>query len=331
MMTTATPASSRPPDYSVIVPVYYNEGSLQNTAERIFADVFARLPNKKGEVLFVDDGSGDGSLEELERIFKAHPDNVRIIKLSRNFGQVNAWWCGLENTPGPAVVVSADGQDPIDLIPQMLAEHFDNGAEVVIAERASRNESLWRRLTSAWVYGAIRRLGNAAMPSGGFDFFLLGPKAKRALLSEWQPYTFFQVRVLELGFRRTMIPYHRLARRVGVSRWTFSRKLTYMIDGVLGHSYRPIRAMSLVGMAFSGLSFLLALFFFVAYFFNPTVIRGWTPIILLILFIGGVQMMMIGVLGEYLWRVLAQTRNTPPYFIEKTYDASSMSEVQEHA
>ena len=242
---------------------------------------------------------------------------VKGINLSRNFGQVNAWWCGLENTPGSVVVVSADGQDPIDLIPTMLKRHFDNGVEVVVATRESREDGGWRRLTSALVYNCIRKFGSADMPSGGFDFFLLGAKAKRALLSRWPPNTFFQVRVLELGFRREMIPYHREARKAGVSRWTFSRKLTYMMDGVLGHSYVPIRFMSLMGICFSALSFVMALFFFVAYFFNPNVVRGWTPIVLLVLFVGGVQMLMVGLLGEYLWRVLAQTRGSPPYVVDE--------------
>lgn len=307
-------------DYSIVVPVYFNEGSLEYTARRVFDEVFARVEGKRGELVFVDDGSGDGSLAELLKIREGRPEDVRVFKLSRNFGQVSAWWCGLERTSGPVVVISADGQDPIELIPEMLRRHFEGGVEIVIATRESREESAWRRLTSSLVYNAIRRLGHADMPPGGFDFFLLGRKAKRALLTTWQPNTFFQVRVLELGFRREMIPYHRAERKAGVSRWTLSKKLTYMIDGVLGHSYRPIRAMSLLGLAFSALSFALAVFFFVAYFFNENVVRGWTPIMLLVLFIGGLQMMMVGVLGEYLWRVLAQTRNAPPYVVEDAFE-----------
>lgn len=306
-------------DYSIVIPVYFNQGSLKSTAERIFSEVFDAYPTKRGEIVFVDDGSGDGSLAELEEIFREYPDRVRILKLSRNFGQVNAWWCGLKSTPGPVVVISADGQDPAGLIPTMLRAHFDDGVEVAIATRQTREESFWRRFTSSVVYNAIRKLGHRDMPPGGFDFFMLGARAKNALVSSWQPNTFFQVRVLELGFPRLMIPYHREERVVGKSRWTFSKKLTYMIDGVLGHSYLPIRAMSLIGLFTALVSFLLGLFFFVAYFFNPHVIRGWTPLILIVLFIGGVQMLLIGILGEYLWRVLAQTRGNPPYIVEKEY------------
>lgn len=313
-------SSASVPDYSIVVPVYFNEGSLEYTANRIFGEVFAKYPERVGEIVFVDDGSGDGSFEKLMSIHREHPECVRVIRLSRNFGQVNAWWCGLEHTPGPVVVVSADGQDPIDLIPTMLKRHFEGGVEVVIATRESREESAWRRMTSSLVYNCIRKFGNADMPSGGFDFFLLGDRAKRVLLSRWQPNTFFQVRVLDLGFRREMIPYCREGRKAGVSRWTFAKKFTYMLDGVLGHSYFPIRFMTVLGLLFSAFSFFLALFFFVAYFFNENVVRGWTPIILLILFVGGVQMMMTGIIGEYLWRVLAQARNAPPYIVDEICD-----------
>lgn len=306
-------------DYSIVIPVYFNEGSLRYTAERIFTTVFEKEKELRGEIVFVDDGSGDNSLNECKALLSDYPSQIRIIKLSRNFGQVNAIWCGLEHTAGACVVVSADGQDPIEMIPQMLARHFRGGTEIVIATRSSRSENAWRRLTSAIVYGAIRRLGNKDMPIGGFDFLLLGARAKRALLSEWQPNTFFQVRVLELGFSRELLPYHRDNRKAGVSRWTFGKKLTYMIDGVLGHSYFPIRFITISGFVCSGLSFWAAIFFFVAYFFNKSVIRGWTPIILILLFVGGLQMVMMGTLGEYLWRVLAQVRHAPPYIIENEY------------
>lgn len=303
-------------DYSIVVPVYFNEGSLQYTASRVVSEVFEKIPDKVGEIVFVDDGSRDGSYSELCTVKSKYGEAIRIIKLSRNFGQVNAIWCGLDHVAGPAVIISADGQDPIDLIPEMLMRHFEKGVEVVIATRESRDEGRWRKWTSSLVYNAIRKLGHRDMPNGGFDFLLLGDRARKALVSTWQPNTFFQVRVLELGFSREFIPYHREERKAGVSKWTFSKKLTYMIDGVLGHSYLPIRFMSILGMLFSSLSFVMAVFFFVAYFIDDNVIRGWTPIVLLVLFIGGLQMLMIGVLGEYLWRVLAQSRNNKPYIIE---------------
>lgn len=312
-------------DYSVVVPVYYNDTTLEYTEDRIRRLVFEKVP-WKGEIVFVDDGSGDRSFEVLCKLQKRHPEDIRVFKLSRNFGQDNALWCGMEHCSNAIIQLSADGQDPIDLIPEMLDRHFNQGKEIVIAKRESRDETPYRRWTSAIVYWFIKKLGHDDMPVGGFDFLLLGDRARREHVRIWQPNTFTQVRILELGYPRAWIPYHREDRKGGVSKWTFAKKFTLMIDAVLGHSYLPIRAMSVIGFAFSAMSFLLGAYFFISYFVEGSEIRGWTPIVLLILFIGGLQMSMIGVLGEYLWRVLAQSRNDVPYIVEKTID-----ETESHA
>lgn len=308
-------------EYSIVIPVYYNETTLEFTEDSIRKNVLEKTP-WRGEIVFVDDGSGDGSYEVLKRIHAKHPDDIRVFKLSRNFGQTNAVWCGMQHSSGAIVSISADGQDPADLIPNMLAKYFDEGCEVVLARRQGRDESWWRKITSALVYWCIKKLGHRDMPVGGFDFYVLGKKAKGKLLKVWQPHTFFQVRLLELGFSRAWLSYKREARKGGVSKWTFAKKFTYMIDGVLGHSYIPIRAMSVMGVICAGLSFLLGLYFFVAYLIQGGhAIKGWTPIVLLVLFLGGMQMLMIGVIGEYLWRVLAQVRNNPPYIIEERLES----------
>ena len=310
-------------EYSIVVPVYFNEGSLRAIEIDLRQQVLDVMQGYKGEIVFVDDGSRDRSYEILQEIQRAHPTDVRVFKLSRNFGQVNALWCGFENTPSAVITISADGQDTAAVIPEMLRKHFDEGCEVVIARRDSREETVFRRWTSTAVYWLIRRLSNSDMPVGGFDFVLLGKKAKESLIKVYQPHTFIQARILELGFKRAWIGYHRRDRLHGISRWSFARKFTYMLDGVLGHSFLPIRMMSVIGALFSLASFLCAAFFLISYLLHGHKLQGWTPIILSILFVGGVQMMMIGVIGEYLWRVLAQVRQTPPYIIDEVRDGVS--------
>ena len=304
-------------DYSIVIPVYFNEGSLEAVEAELRTKVLEGVPQYKGELVFVDDGSGDRSFEILRKVHDKHPLDVRVLRLSRNFGQNNALWCGFEHSPSAVVMLSADGQDPVELIPEMLRKHFLDGYEVVIAKRESREETIFRRLTSKCVYWLMRHLSNREMPAGGFDFVLLGRKAKEALIKTYQPHTFIQVRMLDLGFKRAWLGYHRRDRIHGKSKWTLAKKFTYMLDGVLGHSYLPIRMMSVVGALFSLASFLCAMFFLVSYLVHGHALQGWTPIILSILFVGGVQMMMIGVLGEYLWRVLAQVRCAPPYIVEE--------------
>jgi len=304
-------------DYSIVIPVYFNEDTLEYTERRVREEVFARYPSKKGEIVFVDDGSKDGSFDVLKKIHAKADGDVRVFRLSRNFGQFNATWCGLCQTGGPCVIMAADGQDSIEDVPVMLKKHFEDGVELVIGTREERHESFFKRSSANLVYSTIRKFGNKDMPEGGFDFFLIGKKAKDSLLTTYQPNTFFSVRVLDQGFSREFIPCRREERKgASKSRWTFSKKMTYMIDGVLGHSYVPIRAMSVIGFAFAALSFVASIVFFVAHFFDPHIVPGWTTLALLILFIGGIQMLMVGVLGEYLWRVLAQVRNSPPYIIE---------------
>lgn len=304
-------------DYSIVIPVYYNDTTLVYTEEQIRTKVLEKVP-WKGEIIFVDDGSNDESFNILKHLYSKHPEDIRVYKLSKNFGQRNAIWCGSTHSPGAVIAISADGQDPVELIPQMLEKHFNDGYEIVLAKREGRDESLWRKMTSAAVYWCIKRFGNQEMPVGGFDFRLLGKKANAELLRKWQPYTFSQIRILDLGFKRTWLSYKREARKGGVSKWTFSKKFTYMIDGLLGHSYLPIRAISIFGAICALLSFFLGAWFLVSYFVHGGhAIKGWTPIVLLVLFLGGTQMLMIGMLGEYLWRVLAQVRDNPPYIIEE--------------
>jgi len=307
-------------DFSVIIPVYFNEGSLAYVENELRAKVLTRTDGLKGEIIFVDDGSLDGSFDKLRSLKAKHPTDIRVYKLSRNFGQVNAIWCGFNNSHGASIFMSADGQEPVEVVNQMLDAHFNRGKEVVIARRESRDESAWRKMTSAIVYWLMKKLSNKDMPTGGFDFCLLGNKARTALISNWQPHTFMQARVLNLGFTREWIGYHREARKADRSRWTFGKKLTYMLDGVLGHSYVPIRLISIMGIIFSATSFLLAGYFLISYLIFGAPVRGLTPIMLLILFTGGVQMIMIGMVGEYLWRVLAQTRQDVPYIIEESLE-----------
>jgi len=305
-------------DYSIVIPVYYNEDTLEYTEGRIRKEIFAAYPSKRGEIVFVDDGSKDHSFEVLKKIQARSGGDVRVFKLSRNFGQFNATWCGLCQTDGTCVIMAADGQDSIEDVPLMLKKHFEDKVELVIGTRAERKESFFKSWSANLVYAMIRRFGNKDMPAGGFDFFLIGKKAKDSLLCNYQPNTFFSVRILNQGFSREFVPCRREERKGKTkSRWTFSKKMTYMIDGVLGHSYAPIRMMSVAGIVLAGLSFLSALFFFIWHFFDGHIVSGFTTIILVLLFIGGVQILMLGILGEYLWRVLAQARNDPPFIIEE--------------
>ena len=315
--------SSERPDYSIIIPVYFNEGCLVATMQSLSDDVILRNPEYACEIIFVDDGSGDGSLDELLAIQKSYPGIVTVIKLTRNFGQANAILAGYSKAKGKCVVtMSADGQDSASLINDMLHAFFKEGNEIVICTRAGRDESYYRVLTSKIFYTLIKKMTFPSMPKGGFDFFLMGERALHVFLRNTDAHPFFQGQILWMGFKTKFIEYHRRERFAGKSRWTFAKKLTYLIDGVLAFSYTPLRICSLAGMLLAVIGFMYALLVFISrlFFGNPVV--GWAPLMIVILLIGGFQLLMLGIVGEYIWRTLAQVRNRDPFIIDSVYDSN---------
>lgn len=315
-----TTTSVKPVDYSIVIPVYFNEGALTATLESIRREVIACNPELHGEVIFVDDGSGDGSFDELMQLRDQDPETIRVVKLSRNFGQVNAIMAGLSLARGKcAVTLSADGQDPAALINRMLRSYFDEGVEIVMCTRQGRDESWYRVLTSRVFYALMRRLSFPDMPSGGFDFVLLGQRALAVLLSNPEAHPFFQGQILWMGFRTKSIGYRRLERRVGKSRWTFGKKLTYLIDGTVSYSFLPIRLASGVGILVALLGFLYAAIVFISKIVWGNPVQGWAPLMMVLLVMGGFQMLMLGLIGEYLWRTLNEARRRPRYVIEAVF------------
>jgi glycosyltransferase involved in cell wall biosynthesis len=314
---TETLPSACAVDLSVVIPVYFNEGSLRSTFEKLRDEVFSQKPALRAEVVFVDDGSGDGSFEELQRLRQDFPDTIRVIKLTRNFGQVSALLAGFRKARGKCIVaMSADGQDPVGLINQMLAAHLSEGYEIVVCTREGRDESAYRVLTSRLFYSMMRKLSFANMPAGGFDFVLLGRRALDALLRNREAHPFLQGQILWTGFRTKFIGYRRKEREVGASRWTFGKKLTYLIDGVLSYSFVPIRLMSIAGSVIALLGFIWASIIVLNRYLWGNPIPGWSALMFVVLVLAGIQLLMLGIIGEYLWRTLAQVRNREPYVID---------------
>ncbi|MBN1269863.1 MAG: glycosyltransferase family 2 protein [Kiritimatiellae bacterium] len=307
-------------DFSIVIPVYFNEGLLKNTMAELKEQVLARNPALKAEVTFVDDGSGDGSLKELLEVRAADPQLVRVIKLTRNFGQVNALRAGFAHARGRcAVAMSADGQDPASLINDMLKAHFDEGCEVVVCTREGRDESVYRIVTSRVFYALMRRLAFPGMPAGGFDYLLLGRRALDTLLRMSEAHPFLQGQVLWMGYKTRFLEYQRRQRAVGASRWSFGRKLTYLLDGVLNYSFLPIRLVSFTGLVIALLGFAYAVLVFALKLLYDHPVKGWTPLMIVILLLGGFQMLTLGVFGEYMWRILAQVQRREPYVVDAVY------------
>jgi dolichol-phosphate mannosyltransferase len=307
---------------SIVIPVYFNEENIPVTW-RALRDTVERLPEGHDwEVIFVDDGSGDGSYEALLRVHESEPERVRIVKLTRNFGQVAAILAGLHTARGDCcIAMSADLQDPPELILRMVERWNRGERKIVLATRTLRDDGLLAGWTSRAFYRLMNRYAIPNMPEGGFDFFLVDRRVVD-LMNQWEEKnTFIQGQILWTGFAPDLIGYTRRKRELGRSRWTLARKIKYFLDGFVTYTVAPIRLITLIGLVVSLLSFGYALLIFVLRIFYQIPITGWAPIMITILMLGGVQLVMLGIIGEYLWRGYHETRKQPNFVIENVVGA----------
>lgn len=299
---------------SYVLPVYNNEGSIKRSCQGISELFSGPLSGLDYEIILVNDGSRDGSFAEMREV-AALDSHVRTINFSRNFGQLAAILAGYEHASGDAIInMSADLQDPVELTVEMVAA-WKAGSDVVIGYREGREDSAGARLFSMLTYAAVRA-SNANIPTGGFDFVLMSRRALEIFLSLKGRHRFYQGDVVWAGLPTTFLPYVRRKRAVGKSQYTFSKKLKLFYDFVLDGSYLPIRAMSACGAIVALLGVLYAGIIAIAWMFGDTPFAGWAPIMVAILVIGGVIMLMLGVVGEYLWRILDEIKAKPMYIIK---------------
>ena len=261
---------------SAVVPVYFNAGSLAQTFNALSQVLQDHPAVASFECIFVDDGSGDTSLQELLALYRAHPEQVKVIELVRNFGQVSALQAGTRVADGDLILnMSADMQDPPELVSRMLDIHLKDNADIVVGTRATRDESGWRAATSAVFYWMMRKLNFANMPKGGFDFLLFTKRVRDAILSHHEANPFWQGQLLWSGYPIRFLPYHRRARDIGESRWTFGKKLKYLIDGVMAYSYFPLRVMAAAGLFIFLAGLMYSVWIVIAYARGDSPFKGW--------------------------------------------------------
>ena len=267
------------------------------------------------EIILVNDGSDDGSWEEIQDISQHNP-RIKALSFSRNFGQVPAIIAGAQHCSGDAaVIMSADLQDPVSLITEMISAWKAN-SQIVVCHRMDREDSVIANATSAMFY-RFMKIANPKMPKGGFDFVLLDRASIDVFASIDERNRFFQGDILWMGFNVRFIPYKRIKRTIGKSQWSFGKKLKYFIDGALNTSYIPIRFMSVVGIVTAMIGFFYALIVGYARFIDKVPFKGYAPIVILILIIGGLLMIMLGIIGEYIWRIYDETRKRPLFIVKE--------------
>lgn len=300
---------------SVCFAVYQNQGALTQLYKEITHELTTHFPGDTYELLFVNDGSKDESLQELIELNKTDK-HVKIISFSRNFGQMAAILAGWENATGDVIInMAADLQDPPKQVTAMLHE-WKAGSEIVISYRQSHGTSGTKKVTSRLFYKMM--LPN--VPPGGFDFALIDRKPMNAINSLTEKNRFYQYDILWAGFKVKFIPYDKLERQIGKSQYNFIKRFRNFYSAFLNVSYFPLRLLTAIGgiVAFSG--FLYALNIVYTYFVHKTPFNGWAPIMIVTLIIGGLIMLMLGVLGEYIWRILDEVKRRPNYIIDKKWD-----------
>jgi dolichol-phosphate mannosyltransferase len=301
---------------SLCYAVYQNAGSLEELylrSRKAMEENFAEL---EVEFVFVNDGSTDGSLKELLALKSKHADDrIKIINFTRNFGQVAAILAGWAEAAGDAVInLAADLQDPPEQCVPMVREWLA-GHDVVISYRRTHVSSELNKVTSKLAY----RMLLPEIPDGGFDFTLLSRRAVQAMLQLRDRNRFYQHDVLWIGFDPVFLPYEKQERRKGRSQWGFLKRLNYFLTCYVNVSYTPLRLMALLGLAFAGAG--VAYSFLIAYMFfqHRTPFEGWAPIMILLLIIGGLIMSMLGVIGEYLWRIFDEAKARPSYLVKERF------------
>lgn len=304
--------------FSILVPIYFNELNIPYTVPRL-QSLKELFPNYDLEFVFVDDGSKDDSLKLLLEERKKDA-SIKVIKLSKNYGSMQAIQAGLNYTSGDCVgIISADLQDPPELFEDMI-KCWERGKKVVMATRTDREESFSQKLFSNTYYYLMDRFAIKGYPKGGFDFVLIDKQVVQELVLISEKNTNIMSLIFSLGHDQDFIPYVRQERKHGKSRWTFSKKIKLFVDSFVSFSYAPIRFMTGIGFAVALLSFIYALFTIVAYLAGYVAVQGWTTIIALITLLQGIIMMMLGIIGEYLWRILDETRKKPGFIVDEVYE-----------
>lgn len=315
-----------PSTISIVLPVFNEEQTLSALYERL--TTVMRQLGTPYELIFINDGSRDGSLEFLRALSK-EDQNLKVISLSRNFGHQMAITCGLDHARGDAVVImDADLQDPPELIPKLL-EKWQEGYDVVYAVREHREgESLLKRATAMLFYRLIRRLADVEIPTDTGDFRLLSQRAVEALKASKERVRFMRGLVSWIGYRQTGVRFTRQGRFAGNTKYSIRKMLKFAIDGIIAFSFVPLQIATYFGFLISGISFIYTLYALALKLFTDRPLLGWTSVIVAILFIGGVQLITVGLIGEYIGRVYEEVKQRPLYLVDETlgFDSETRQE-----
>ena len=303
---------------SIIVPAYNEEDNLSASVEKI-GEILAKLQDRYSfELLFVNDGSRDKTLGLLRQLHQKHPW-VHYLSFSRNFGHMSALRCGYDHARGAAVIcMDADLQHPPSYIPVFL-EKWAEGYEIVFTSRQDDEKTGWfKRVSSKYFYGLMNRFSDVRIEPGAADFRLLDRKVVDLIRQSQEIDLFIRGFIPWVGFHQYIIPYTPDPRFAGQSKYTLRKMLRLALNGITAFSVRPLRIATILGVIISGLAFLYAFYAVYAHFILKETVQGWTSVLLSVLIMGGLQLLTLGIIGEYLGRLFMQAKGRPPYIVQET-------------
>ena len=297
---------------SIIVPAFNEEGNIEAVAEQIKqqAEQF-----RKYEIIFINDGSTDATAEKLRMLHRSNP-NIQFISFSRNFGHQSALLAGIHHASGDCIIsMDADLQHPPAMIPQLVSK-WQEGFDIVTTIRDdSQNTSWFKRSTSSVFYKLMNRLSNITLEEGAADFRLIDLSVARVISNSREYNLFLRGYIAWLGFKQCMVPYIPHQRQSGKTKYSFGKMMMLAINGITSFSVKPLRVAMILGTAISLLAFIYAIYAIYVYLETNEAVPGWTSVLVSILFIGGLQLLILGIIGEYLGRTLMQTKQRPDYVI----------------
>jgi dolichol-phosphate mannosyltransferase len=309
---------------TVAVPVYNELENLDELVERLDT-VLSGLHGGPHRILFVDDGSTDGTTAWL--VAAAERDSrIRLVRLSRNFGHQAALTAAVDHADGDAIVLmDGDLQDAPEAIPRLIAE-YERGFDVVYAVRVERKESALLRGCYRLFYWLMARLSRVPLPEGSGDFGLLSRRAADALREHREQHRYLRGLRAAVGFRQVGIEVERGARHAGTSRYGLSGLVRLALDGLFAFSVVPIRLATLIGFVAIAGSFVYSLYVLWARFFLQQTPQGFTTLILAMVFLAGVQLLFLGVIGEYVGRIYEETKRRPLYIVDRVFGSEPPSD-----
>ncbi len=297
---------------SIIIPAYNESGNI----EMITKSLKEQLQDKEEfEIIFVDDGSTDQTLKEIKSIRKTYKF-VKYISFSRNFGHQKALKAGIDHADGDCVIsMDADLQHPPEVLHKLL-DKWRDGYDIVYTLREDTQDISWiKRATSKWFYQIINAISDVDIPLGAADFRLIDKKVVNELKQFKENWLFIRGIVSWLGFKQIGIKYRVQPRYSGNSKYSLLKMIAFAIQGVTSFSILPLRISTFLGVLFSFISFLYVLYALYIKIFTNSFVQGWTSILISVLFLGGIQLICIGMIGEYLGKMFIETKRRPTYII----------------